>query len=216
MAGSVYSFPSGHSSSAAAGLIYLSLFLAAKFAVAVPFLTPTDLPIDVSAFSAFPSRVRSKSGAYEPVRAASGDDRSSAQKATLQQRGVVAAHLRGAAPPLYLLALTLTPTFLAVFIALSRWFNFRHHAFDILFGFSIGVVTAFFSFRFYHLPIGRGAGWGWGPRNRSKAFWAGVGSYSYAAKMDYPALDGDEEEALRTSTPAAGDSTALQTQNKHS
>lgn len=32
------SYPSGHSSSAAAGLIYLSLFIASKFAITFPFL----------------------------------------------------------------------------------------------------------------------------------------------------------------------------------
>lgn len=37
------SYPSGHSSSAAAGLIYLSLFIASKFAITFPFLyVPPD------------------------------------------------------------------------------------------------------------------------------------------------------------------------------
>ena len=92
----------------------------------------------------------------------------------------MAVRRQAAAPPLYLLVLVLIPTATAIFIASSRWFNFRHHGFDILFGFLIGLTTAIFSFRYYHLPISRGAGWGWGPRSNEKAFWAGVGSYSYA------------------------------------
>lgn len=37
------SYPSGHSSSSAAGLIYLSLFIASKFAITFPFLYVSDL-----------------------------------------------------------------------------------------------------------------------------------------------------------------------------
>lgn len=87
-----------------------------------------------------------------------------------------------AAPPLYLLALCIAPFFAAVFIATTRWFNFRHHGFDILSGFAIGTICAFFAFRFYHLPISQGAGWAWGPRSHDKAFWAGVGSLGYATE----------------------------------
>jgi hypothetical protein len=87
---------------------------------------------------------------------------------------------QAAAPPLYLLVIVLIPSAAALFIASSRWFDFRHHGFDILFGFTIGLITAAFSFRYYHLPIGQGAGWAWGPRSSEKAFWAGIGSYSYA------------------------------------
>jgi hypothetical protein len=76
------------------------------------------------------------------------------------------------------------PFCLAIFIAASRWFNFRHHGFDILFGFSIGVFTAIFSFRYYHLPITIGAGWAWGPRSADRAFWAGVGRLGYVGEKE--------------------------------
>ncbi len=102
-------------------------------------------------------------------------------------------------PKQYLLLISVLPSFVALFIAIARWFDFRHHGFDILFGLGIGTVTAFFSFRYYHLPVGRGAGWAWGPRSRDKAFWAGVGSFSYATERLRP---GDEEEGLGTE-PAA-------------
>lgn len=94
---------------------------------------------------------------------------------------------QAAAPPLYLLIFASAPFFVAVFIASSRWFDFRHHGFDILFGFLIGTVCAFFAFRWYHLPVSQGAGWAWGPRCADKAWWAGVGSFSYA--MDWNADD---------------------------
>lgn len=96
---------------------------------------------------------------------------------------LASARQQAAAPPVYLLIFASTPFFVSIFIASSRWFDFRHHGFDILFGFLIGTVSAFFAFRWYHLPVSQGAGWAWGPRCEDKAWWAGVGSFSYA--MDW-------------------------------
>lgn len=146
------SFPSGHSSLSAAGLVYLSLFFASKFAVTLPSL-PTSSHADADACTAFPSRL---------------------------PRCAPAARRQAAAPPLYLLVVALAPFGTAVFIASSRWSDFRHHGVDILAGFLVGTVAALAAFRCYHLPLARGAGWAWGPRSRDKAFWAGVGSVSYA------------------------------------
>jgi hypothetical protein len=110
---------------------------------------------------------------------------------------VLAVRRQAAAPPLYLLLTAIIPFFGSVFISSSRWFDYRHHGFDILFGFLIGTVCAFFAFRYYHLPISQGAGWAWGPRSTDKAFWAGVGSYSYATDRVHSSYRlGDEEEAL--------------------
>lgn len=67
------------------------------------------------------------------------------------------------------------PTATATFIAASRWFNYRHHGFDILFGSAIGIFFAYIGFNMYHLPIRRGAGWAWGARSRGRAFIRGVG-----------------------------------------
>lgn len=169
--------------------------------------------------SAFPSRVNTLSSAppykggetYElsdhrprdPQDLSQPDDPSTKRRLEAHTRSVAAVRRQAAAPPLYLLLLSAIPFFLAIFIASSRWFDFRHHGFDILFGFFIGTVTAFFAFRYYHLPIGRGAGWAWGPRSRDKAFWAGVGSFSFATDRELHAgfyggepRSGDEEEAL--------------------
>ncbi|KAK3383885.1 PAP2 superfamily-domain-containing protein [Lasiosphaeria ovina] len=202
------SYPSGHSSSSAAGLIYLSLFICSKFAITIPYLSPGG-HVTEPAFSAFPSRMRvsdSHPESYElPVRGASNS--SGEQKLQLAHRNqsIAAARRQAAAPPLYLLIAAIVPFFAAVFIASSRWFDFRHHGFDILFGFMIGTITAFFAFYYYHLPISSGAGWAWGPRSHDKAFWAGVGSSSYATDrvhLEYRA--GDEEEVLHVAPDRYG------------
>lgn len=210
------SYPSGHSSSAAAGLIYLSLFIASKFAITIPFVAPSgNGAADASAFTAFPSRTRlpsikvSEPDSYElPTRNKSLPTSTSLDSAlgnpgiTRHNRTVAAVRRQAAAPPIYLLVLAIVPFGGSVFIAGSRWWDFRHHAFDILFGYLIGTITAIFAFRWYHLPISRGAGWAWGPRSHDKAFWAGVGSYSYATDhLRGQYRSGDEEEALTSENP---------------
>ncbi|KAI1121583.1 acid phosphatase/Vanadium-dependent haloperoxidase [Nemania abortiva] len=210
------SYPSGHSSSAAAGLIYLSFFLASKFAITFPFVPQETIASDSIAVTAFPSRLNRHNGAasslsantaYEGMRSRSisavDDDASSPlDPAVLKQVGshntaVAAVRRQAAAPPVYLLLLAVLPFFLAVFIASSRWFDFRHHGFDILFGFLIGTITAYFAFRYYHMPIRAGGGWAWGPRSRDKAFWAGLGSWSYASDKRHWLRSGSEEETRR-------------------
>lgn len=197
------SYPSGHSSSAAAGLIYLSFFLASKFAVTIPFVAAGSYAADAGAVhTSFPSRLRNGRGpadeAMRPLSQATdefsgGGDPAVAKQITSHSTSVLAVRRQAAAPPVYLLILTVLPFFLAIFIAGSRWSDYRHHGFDILFGFIIGTVTAWFAFRYYHLPISRGAGWAWGPRSHGKAFWAGVGSYSYATeKEDWDRLGYDD------------------------
>ncbi|CAM1507282.1 Fc.00g069230.m01.CDS01 [Cosmosporella sp. VM-42] len=192
------SYPSGHSSSAAAGLIYTSLFLASKFAVTIPFVVPAAAPAGPATHAAFPSRMRAEVDPYEPTRTREAmDNRSIASSpynsktAARQNAQNMALRRQAAAPPIYLLVIVLMPFCLAVFIASSRWFDFRHHGFDILFGFLMGVATSIYSFRYYHLPIQEGAGWAWGPRSEDRAFWAGVGVLGYA---------GDKASLQRTAT----------------
>lgn len=81
---------------------------------------------------------------------------------------------------MYLLVLTCIPWFASIYIASTRWSDFRHDGFDILFGYLIGLICAVFAFRYYHLPISQGAGWSWGPRSRDRSFWAGVGVGTYS------------------------------------
>ncbi|KAK9794469.1 putative PAP2 superfamily-domain-containing protein [Seiridium cardinale] len=198
------SYPSGHSSSAAAGLIYLSFFLASKFSVVIPFVSSSSGASDSNSV-AFPSRYNAAGNgvntAYKPLSHGTDElsapgDPSVAKQIASHGSSVLAVRRQAAAPPVYLLVLTLLPFFLAIFIASSRWFDFRHHGFDILFGFIIGTITAWFAFRYYHLPISSGAGWAWAPRSPDKAFWAGVGVYSYATDKKHWIRPGDEEEGL--------------------
>ncbi|KAM0274409.1 hypothetical protein ACHAQH_007878 [Verticillium albo-atrum] len=188
------SYPSGHSSSASAGLIYLSLFLASKFAVTIPFAASRG---DAASESAFPSRLQKGVPNLGPLDESLGTPGAVTEKALAEHhKRVTALRRQAAAPPIYLLCIVVVPFFLSVFIAGSRWFDFRHHAFDIIFGYLIGVLTSIFAFYYYHLPIRNGAGWAWGPRSHDKAWWSGVGSYSYATdKKDFIKVS-DEEEAL--------------------
>lgn len=84
-----------------------------------------------------------------------------------------------AAPPVWTIILPLIPLCLALYISSTRYSDFRHHGFDIISGASIGIIVAWLSFRWYHLPVSRGAGWAWGSRNPSRAFGIGVGVLGY-------------------------------------
>lgn len=210
------SYPSGHSSSAAAGLIYFSFFLASKFAVTFPFVAQNN---EAAAHSAFPSRLqpgpsaRSSSESrdeYHP-----GPNATAANPLDVHHTLVTAVRRQAAAPPIYLLAIALAPFFLSIFIAGSRWFDFRHHTFDILFGYLVGVFSAVLGFYYYHLPIRQGAGWAWGPRSHDKAWWAGVGSYSYATDKKDMGRRSDEEEALGFREYDRGSSTQVAQQKEH-
>ncbi|KAL4879480.1 PAP2 superfamily-domain-containing protein [Aspergillus karnatakaensis] len=93
----------------------------------------------------------------------------------LQPRNRFTIRNQGAAPPIYLVILAYVPFAVAFFIAASRWFDYRHHGFDIIFGSLMGVVFAWVGFRLYSPPITRGSGWSWGARSRDHAFFRGVG-----------------------------------------
>lgn len=123
-----------------AGLTYLSLFLAAKLAVGIPFLPVTS---------------------RDPIH--------------LERRSA-------AAPPLYLLVIVLVPFGAAIYIASTRFTDYKHHGFDVLFGSVEGMVCAWFAFRYYHLPISRGAGWAWAPRHASVAFGTGMNVKGYGSR----------------------------------
>lgn len=92
-----------------------------------------------------------------------------------------------AAAPLYLLAIILIPIGAAVYIASTRFTDYKHTGFDVLFGSLEGIIAAWFAFRYYHLPIRRGAGWAWGPRRRNAAFGIGMGVGTYG--LDHPSMD---------------------------
>ncbi|PSN73013.1 PAP2 domain-containing protein [Corynespora cassiicola Philippines] len=169
------SFPSGHASFSWAGLLYLTLFLASKFAVAIPFLPHRPFSTDPAHSSAItPSNLRNYSKSLLPSHhKETGFSSSSASES------VVPIRYQAAAPPVYTLVLVLIPFTSAIYITSTRFTDFRHHGFDLIFGSMIGILTAWFSFRWYHLPISRGAGWAWGPRSYERAWGIGVGVGSY-------------------------------------
>lgn len=164
------SFPSGHSSFSSSGLIYLSLFIASKLAITLPFLPANAYTSDEHA--AFPSRMPKSSSRVNV------NDSHSTEESGISQK-IVAARNMAAAPPIYLLIFAIIPFFGSIYVSATRFSDFRHHGFDILFGYAIGAITAIFAFRYYHLPISQGAGWSWGPRSKDRSFWAGVGVGNY-------------------------------------
>ncbi|KAF2182143.1 PAP2 domain-containing protein [Zopfia rhizophila CBS 207.26] len=174
------SFPSGHSSFSWAGLLYLTLFLASKFAVAIPFLPPRPFstnPAHTSAVSPSNLKVKSNRLPTHNKTLSSPTDSTIPNHATFEN--IVPIRNHAAAPPVYTLVLILAPIGSAIFISSSRFTDYRHHGFDIIFGSLIGIVCAWFSFRWYHLPIRRGAGWAWGPRSYQRAWGIGVGVGAY-------------------------------------
>ncbi|KAH7080392.1 PAP2 superfamily-domain-containing protein [Paraphoma chrysanthemicola] len=172
------SFPSGHASFSWAGLLYLTLFLASKFAVAIPFLPPRPFSTNPAYTSAVaPSNLKKQASlAYAQHKQESSLSHSSASYA---EDSVVPIRYQNAAPPVYTLILVLVPIGAAIYVCATRFTDFRHFGFDLLFGSAIGMTTSWFSFRFYHLPITRGAGWAWGPRSYDRAWGVGVGRGSY-------------------------------------
>ena len=180
------SFPSGHASFSAAGLIYLSLFIASKLSITIPFLAPRPYSKDTSYYAAFPSRDRKvQPRAHVPSDQDKGLSAADEQfEPSGHNEAIIAARNQAAAPPVYLLVFAIIPFFASIYISSTRWSDFRHHGFDILFGYFIGTVTAVFSFRWYHLPISQGAGWSWGPRSSERSFWAGIGVGTYVGGSD--------------------------------
>ncbi|KHJ36378.1 putative pap2 domain containing protein [Erysiphe necator] len=183
------SYPSGHSSFASGGLIYLSLYLASKLAISIPYLSQSTLTGYNKPQNPKPS-IRSNPFVSKQEAASINDQKNFTS--CDRQDFWLAARRQAAAPPLYLLIFAAIPFSASIYIASTRYSDFRHHGFDILFGYMIGVLTSIVSFRFYQLPIGHGAGWAWGPRSSYRSFWTGVGIGNYVGSAN----DGEEEIGL--------------------
>lgn len=141
-----------------AGLVYLSLFLAAKFSVTIPFLAPA--PFQEHTTQPGIGGLRDTgSQSHQPPR--------------------TSPRSQAAAPPIHLFVFVFIPIGAAIYIASTRYTDYKHHGFDVLFSSIEGSLCAWFAFRWYHMPIRRGAGWAWGPRSNDRAFGIriGVGSY---------------------------------------
>ncbi len=169
------SFPSGHCSFSFSGMVYLVLFMCAKYSVTVPYLSP-DLSRKMQANSddtellplhqrdtARSSQDKSPSPGFAMDHTETGDD----------------IHNKSAAAPIYGILLALIPLGTATYIASTRYTEFWHFGFDCLSGSFIGAVSAYLAFRWYNLPMGRGRGFAWGPRSFKRAFGIGYGVDGY-------------------------------------
>lgn len=163
-----------------AGLLYLTLFLASKFSVAIPYLAPRAYSTNPAYTSAVTrSNLRSRVSTDRSILPVHKQESTVSNPGYLESDAVVPIRYQSAAPPVYTLALVLTPVLSAIYVCSTRFTDFRHFGFDLLFGSLIGITCAWFSFRWYHLPITRGAGWAWGPRSYERAWGIGVGVGSY-------------------------------------
>lgn len=163
----------------------MTLFLCSKFAIAVPFLAPRSAST-VSTASAFSGRAGHRREEYSshsqskdiPLSNLGGPPHSPEQSSQSSSSSIPLRN-QAAAPPAYLLVIAFIPIAAAIYISSTRYSDFRHHGFDIIFGSLMGFALAWFSFRWYHLPIRQGAGWSWGARSRDRAFAVPVGIHGY-------------------------------------
>lgn len=162
------SFPSGHSTVSWAGMLYLTLFLCSKFAIIIPHLPANSLS---------PSSSSDYAPDQLPLHEATGSTYPHAPDPNSRKLSV---RDIAASPPNHLIIVAFLPLAVALFICASRFFDFYHHGLDIISGSVIGILSSYFAFRWYHLPLGRGEGWAWGPRSTECAFGVGVGVASYA------------------------------------
>ena len=83
--------------------------------------------------------------------------------------------------PLFLLVVSSIPTVVAVYIASTRYTNYKHHGSDILLSSAGGMLCAWLGFRLYHMPLSRGAGQTCKPRSADEAF--GMGASNTKARV---------------------------------
>ena len=196
------SFPSGHASCKLtthyddvsygcvvtfAGLFYFALYLCSKFAIKLPspfpyFSTHDNVPPSVTSV---------------PITGNAGDHTSgekSPHAMSVGQASIRSFRDEAAAPPTYLLILPLIPISVAIYISSTRFSDFRHHGFDIIFAAVEGLIFSWGSFRMYHIPVTQGDGWAWGPRSASRAFGVSIGTSGYV-ETSLPRKKSDDIEA---------------------
>ncbi|KAK4905309.1 hypothetical protein LTR49_025384, partial [Elasticomyces elasticus] len=182
------SFPSGHASFSWSGLLYLALFLCTKLAISTPRIP------DIILSSARASTQLPLDNELLPLHRRSHDT-SSAQTKTQTMPGIttdeektLTLYNQAAAPPNYGIIIVLVPLSAAAYITSTRYAEFWHFGFDVLSGALIGSLSAWFSFRWYHMPFQLGQGWAWGPRSRDRAFDIGVGTEGYVGKEGWESV----------------------------
>lgn len=140
-----------------AGMVYLTLWLCAKFSVAFPYIGPLAF------------------GARAPAAATQVQKTENEQATATSTPLSTSPRDQGAAPPVYLQILAFVPVCVAFFVACSRYHDHRHAGFDIISGSVIGIFFAYVGFHMYHLPLRRSDGWAWAARSRRHAFFRATG-----------------------------------------
>ncbi|KAK5731437.1 hypothetical protein LTR17_011399 [Elasticomyces elasticus] len=189
------SFPSGHASFSWSGLLYLALFLCTKLAISIPRIPDVllsrapaslQLPPDTELLPLH-RRSHDTSSARTKTQTAPGIQTDETQ--------ILPLYNQAAAPPNYGIIIVLVPLSAAAYITSTRYAEFWHFGFDVLSGALIGSLSAWFSFRWYHLPFQRGQGWAWGPRSRERAFGIGVGTQGYVGKEGWESTKEHEAQS---------------------
>ncbi|KAF2154563.1 PAP2-domain-containing protein [Myriangium duriaei CBS 260.36] len=155
------SFFSGHSSSAWSGLLYLSLWLAAKLNVTLPYVQPyTAHDLEVAA-----------NKDHETLPVYQDESENDSQTHSLVNLNPVETYRQsGAAVPIYGLIISILPILLAIYIVSTRYQEFKHSGVDITVGSLVGSGFAILAFRSYHSSLTRGCAWTWAPRPADHAF----------------------------------------------
>jgi len=146
------SFLSGHSSASFSGLGYFAQWLALEVGVGIPHVIP---------------RTTTTRGEFSTGRT----DRGNATATTAEDHNGAEEQNTPAAPPVWASLLVLFPICTAVFIAATRWHDFKHHGIDIVAGSALGILSAWVGFRMYHSSLRKGRARTWGPRAAEAAFW---------------------------------------------
>ncbi|PCH02418.1 Phosphatidic acid phosphatase type 2/haloperoxidase [Penicillium occitanis (nom. inval.)] len=164
-------WPSGHSSFSFAGMVYLTLWLCAKFSVAFPYIGPLAF------------------GARAPAAATQVQKTENEPATTTSTPLSTSPRDQGAAPPVYLQILAFVPVCVAFFVACSRYHDHRHAGFDIISGSVIGIFFAYVGFHMYHLPLRRSDGWAWAARSRRHAFFRATGYADFTVTEGWAASE---------------------------
>jgi membrane-associated phospholipid phosphatase len=125
------SFPSGHSSFAWSGMLFLSLWLCHKFAIVTP-ATPI----------AAPEKIQSTSSSGQSQSSLDVEQEKHPSKPLKCPTQIPSQHYRAAAPPMYLIVVPFVPLAISVWICSTRYSEFYHSGIDVIAGTLIGIMSA--------------------------------------------------------------------------
>lgn len=179
--------------------LYLTLYFCSKFSIGIPHLPVvfasqqrTRRPTSEHELLPLHGNQAGRSSLENKLEDGLGVDGANDQQT--MTANPLAVRNAAAAPPNYLIIPALLPVGVAVYICSTRYAEFYHFGFDIIFGSLIGIATSWLSFRWYHLPISRGQGWAWGARSKDRSFAIGVGTGGYVGEEGWHSKKGGQNE----------------------